>query len=124
MSGGDKTVTHNKIRDDLYLQARKARTAPQHEAVGIARLLGLEVGRETQERPADVLLCRAQDIRTGGSAGAGKVAPWLPVWALGRISALNIQVQKIVQHHVNTPLPFWGSGTSPHSGAQPWGSVL
>ena len=74
MSGGDKTVTHNKIRDDLYLQARKARTAPQHEAVGIARLLGLEVGRETQERPADVLLCRAQDIRTGGSAGAGKVA--------------------------------------------------
>ena len=31
-SGGDKTVTHNKIRDDLYLQARKARTAPQHEA--------------------------------------------------------------------------------------------
>ena len=62
MSGGDKTVTHHKIRDDLYLQARKARTAPRHEAVGIARLLGLEVGRETQERPADVLLCWAQYV--------------------------------------------------------------
>ena len=74
MSGRNTTVTHHKIRDALYLQAGKARTAPQHEAVGVARLLGLEVGRETQERPADVLLCRAQDIRAGGSLGAGKIA--------------------------------------------------
>ena len=73
MSGGGKSVTHLKIEDDLYLQAPRLRTAPQHEAVGIALFLGLEVGRETQERPADVLLCRAQDIRTGGSLGAGKV---------------------------------------------------
>ena len=74
MSGGDKTVTHHKIRDDLYVQARRAHTAPQHEAVGVARLLGLQVGPDSQERPADVLLCRAQDIRTGSDWGASKVA--------------------------------------------------
>ena len=45
-----------------------------YNVVGAWDHLGLEVGSEIEERPADVLLCRAQDIRTGGTSGAGKVA--------------------------------------------------
>ena len=37
-------------------------------------LLGLDGARDTRERPADVLLCAAQDIHTGVGAGAGHVA--------------------------------------------------
>ena len=74
MSGGDKTVNHSKIRDDIYIHAKKAHTLPRLEACGVTRLLGLEGGVDGRERPADVLLCRAQDIRTGVGEGAGKVA--------------------------------------------------
>ncbi len=74
MSGGDKTVNHNTIRDDVYVHAKKAHTLPRLEACGVTRLLGLEGGADGRERPADVLLCRAQDIRTGVGEGAGKVA--------------------------------------------------
>ena len=56
------------------MQAKRAHTAPQLEAAGITRLLGLEVAGETQERPADVLLTRAQDIVTGNTAAASRVA--------------------------------------------------
>jgi hypothetical protein len=74
-AGGDKTVNHNVVRDGLYAHSKRAHTAPRLEACGVSRLLGLEDGSDGQVRPADVLLCRAQDIRTGvGSAGAGKVA--------------------------------------------------
>jgi len=74
-AGGDKTVNHNIIRDDLYSHARHAHTAPRLEACGVSRLLGLQDGGDGQVRPADVLLCRAQDIQTGvGLVGAGKVA--------------------------------------------------
>jgi len=49
------------------------------EAGGLLRTLGVQVdgaGVVNQERPADVLLCRAQDIRVGQPQGgsAGKVA--------------------------------------------------
>ncbi len=74
MSGGDNTVNHHGVRDDIYTQAKRAHTAPQLEASGITRLLGLDGGGDTRERPADVLLCRAQDIGTGGGSGAGRVA--------------------------------------------------
>ena len=57
MSGGDKTVNHHGMRDDIYSQAKRAHTAPQLEASGVVRLLGLDVGGDTRERPADVLLC-------------------------------------------------------------------
>ena len=41
----------------------------------MSRLLGLEDGADGQVRPADVLLCRGQDVRTGvGPHGAGRVA--------------------------------------------------
>ena len=41
----------------------------------MSRLLGLEDDRDGQVWPADVLLCRAQDVHTGvGPGGAGKVA--------------------------------------------------
>jgi len=74
-AGGDKTVNHNVVRGDLYLHAKKGHTAPRLEACGVSRLLGLQDDADGRVRPADVLLCRAQDIQTGmGPGGAGKVA--------------------------------------------------
>ena len=74
-SGGDKTVNHNVVRDDLYQHARRAHTAPRLEACGVSRLLGLQDDADGRVRPADVLLCWAQDIHTGlGPVGAGRVA--------------------------------------------------
>ena len=74
-AGGDKTVNHNVVRDALYVHSRRAHTAPRLEACGVSRLLGLEDRGDGQVRPADVLLCRAQDIQTAvGPAGAGRVA--------------------------------------------------
>ena len=74
MAGGDKTVNHNKVRDDVYIHAKRAHTAPRLEACGVSRLLGLQVEENTQERPADVLLARAQDITTGTGAITSRVA--------------------------------------------------
>ena len=47
---------------------------PQLEASGVMRLLGLQVGAETRDRPADVLLCRAQDIQVGAGNNVSRVA--------------------------------------------------
>ena len=74
MGGGDKTVNHHAVRDDLYVHAKRAHTAPRLEACGVTRLLGLEDGHGHRSRPADVLLCRAQDVHTGVGVGAGRVA--------------------------------------------------
>ena len=74
MAGGDKTVTHNRVRDNIYAQARCAHTMPQLEASGVMRLLGLQVGTETRDRPADVLLCRGQDIQLGAGSNVSRVA--------------------------------------------------
>jgi len=74
MSGGDKTLIHNVVRDNIYVHARKAHTMPRLEACGVTRLLGLGGVEEGQERPADVLLCRPQDVNTGTRHGAGRVA--------------------------------------------------
>lgn len=77
--GGDKTTGHNIVRDDLYKQAQSARTAPELEAANV--LAGGGQGRQgnagdMRRRPADVLLCRAQDVRTGrvGNSGRSRVA--------------------------------------------------
>ena len=40
----------------------------------LARHRSLKLQGGTRERPADVLLCRAQDVSAGGVPGAGKVA--------------------------------------------------
>ena len=57
------------------MQFKRAHTVPQLEASGVSRLLGLNTGDDTRERPADVLLCRAQDVVTGsGGSGASRVA--------------------------------------------------
>ena len=74
MAGGDKTVNHNGVRDDIYFQAKRAHTLPQLEATGITSLLGLQVGNEIRNRSADVLLVRAQDIQAGTGGNAGRVA--------------------------------------------------
>ena len=74
MGGGDKTAEHHCVRDDIYAQAKRGNTAPVLEAGGIMHVLGRpgEMGAGvSRERPADVLLCRAQDIRVGrGNGGA------------------------------------------------------
>ena len=44
------------------------------QVAGVSPLLGLDAATGTRERPADVLLCRAQDINTGGGAAVGRVA--------------------------------------------------
>ena len=48
--------------------------APQLEVSGVCGLMGLQENGDTRQRPADVLLCRAQDIRTGVGSGSGRVA--------------------------------------------------
>ena len=74
MSGGDKVVNHNNVRDAIYAHAKRAHTAPRLEACGVTRLLGLQDERDRQIRPADVLLCRAQDIHSGVGGSNGKLA--------------------------------------------------
>ena len=91
MSGGDKNTGHNVLRDRIYKQAQLGGIRPKLEA---AHLL-VEDGRGTVDdggggsqgargdggedagrRPADVLICGAQDIWTGsrGHSGEAKVA--------------------------------------------------
>ena len=72
--GGDKTVNHNRVRDNTYAQAKRSHVAPQLEVSGVCGLMGLQENGDTRQRPADVLLCRAQDIRTGVGSGSGRVA--------------------------------------------------
>ena len=74
MAGGDKTVNHNCVRDDVYMQAKRSHVAPQLEVSGVCGLIGLQDTVDARQRPADVLLCRAQDIHTGVGGGNGRVA--------------------------------------------------
>ena len=85
MSGGDKTAAHHCTRNRLYIHARGAGTVPFLEAADVLNVLGIPgvegkgvAGGNTRsrERPADVLLCRAQDVSVGGAGGAavGRVA--------------------------------------------------
>ena len=105
MSGGDKTVNDNGVRDDIYSQAKRAHAAPQLEASGVLRLLGLEVGADTRERPADVLLCRAQDIGTGMGSGAGRVALDVGIvcpQAAGHLGVAATEVLGAAEEYVRT----------------------
>ena len=87
MSGGDKTAAHHCIKNRLYIHARGAGTVPVLEAADVLNVLGIPgvegegvgVGNtRSRERPADVLLCRAQDVRVGvaGGAAVGRVGCW------------------------------------------------
>ena len=84
LPGGDKTLGHHILRNNLYGHGRRAGAVPVLEAAGVLEVLGVgERGRqgrankagEVRERPADVLLCQAQDVRTGrGAIVTGRVA--------------------------------------------------
>ena len=87
MSGGDKTAAHHCVRNRVYTHSKNAGAIPVLEAAGVLDVLAIQdshgIGREAanhaghnRERPADVLLCRAQDIRvgSGGGAAVGRVA--------------------------------------------------
>ena len=85
MSGGDKTAAHHCVRNRLYIHAKGAGAVPVLEAADVLNVLGIP-GQEgeratgsitgSRERPADVLLCNAQDVRVGAAGGAavGRVA--------------------------------------------------
>ena len=73
-AGGDKTMGHHIVRNDLFAHGRRAHAAPVLEAAGVLNVLGVDegggrvngnVGRSGRERPADVLLCQAQCVQTG-----------------------------------------------------------
>ena len=80
--GGDKTYGHHIVRNDLFTQSKRGNMGPVLEANGVLNTLGVEDrgaashgGSSGRERPADVLSCRAQDVRTGnGQRGNGRVA--------------------------------------------------
>ena len=76
MAGGDKTAAHHCVRNDIFLHAGRGNTGPVLEAAGVLGVLGMQQGQERRgERPADVLLCRAQGVRTGlGAPGHARVA--------------------------------------------------
>ena len=86
MGGGDKVTTHNYTRDTIYKQAQAANIAPQLEAAGVLAgepgesggAAGEQSG-DVRRRPADVLVCRAQDIRTGNGGGRGRAKVALDV---------------------------------------------
>ena len=79
-AGGDKTYGHHVVRNDIYGHAKRGGMGPVLEAQGVMSVLGVEYRRGSGqrgggERPADVLLCRAQDLQTGvGRQGHGRVA--------------------------------------------------
>ena len=85
MSGGDKTAAHPCVRNRLYIHAKGAGTVPVLEAADVLNVFGIP-GQEgeratgsntrSRERPADVLLCNAQDVKVGAAGGAavGRVA--------------------------------------------------
>ena len=76
MGGGEKTMNHNCTRDNIYIymHSKRTQTQPHLEAAGVTGLLRLDASRDTRERPADVLLCRAQNVNTGVGAGASRIA--------------------------------------------------
>ena len=64
------------VRNDFYFHAGRGHTGPVLEAAGVVDVLGVQRGQVRRgERPADVLLCRAQEVRTGvGAPGQSRVA--------------------------------------------------
>ena len=79
MGGGDKVASHNCTRDNLFKQTQLANVAPVLEAVGVlsgerdqAGGGAAMRGDDMRKRPADVLVCRAQEIRTGNGGGRGR----------------------------------------------------
>ena len=62
--GGDKTVAHLSVRNDIYGHARAGSTGPVLEAAGVLRTLGKEEesgATANRERPADILSPRIRD---------------------------------------------------------------
>ena len=94
-AGGDKTLGHHILRNNLYCHGKRGGTVPILEAAGVLEVLGVGGDRggptrshragTVRERPADVLSCHAQDLRTGtGALVQGGVA--LGRVALGRVA--------------------------------------
>ena len=68
-AGGDKTFSHNCTRDNLFNQAKVEAWGPVLEAMRVLEGRGRDASsRELRRRPADVLLCNAGQIRTGGGS--------------------------------------------------------
>ena len=77
VGGGDKTVVHHCVRNVLHSQAKRSGFGSVLEAAGVLNLLGVRAAARaqgSQERPADVLLVQAQDVRTGVGRRSGRIA--------------------------------------------------
>ena len=86
MGGGVKVTSHNCTRDNLFKHAQMANVPPALEAVGVlsgeggqAVGGGVPQGGDARSRPADVLVCRGQDVRTGNGGGRGRAKVALDV---------------------------------------------
>ena len=62
------------MRDDIYAHAKRGNLGPVLEAGGLLtdQGRGQAAGGASRERPADVLLCRGQDIKVGRNSGGGR----------------------------------------------------
>ena len=78
MSVGDETASHHCIRKRLYIHAKGAGAVPVLEAADVLNVLGIPEQEgdggaggiaRSRERSADVLLCRAHDVRVGAAGG-------------------------------------------------------
>jgi hypothetical protein len=107
MAGGDKTAAHHCVRNDLFHHAGRGNTGPVLEAAGVLGVLGERDGlRSSGERPADVLLCSAQGVRTGvGAQGRSKVALDIGIvcpQAASHLGASAVEVVGAAEEYVRT----------------------
>lgn len=78
MSGGDKTVSHDTQKDNIFSQTKAGMFRPELKKVGLLTGERHADGDEEDElrRPADILVCNTADLRSviQGGTRAGKVA--------------------------------------------------
>ncbi len=61
-AGGDNTLVHNQVRDEVFGWCGRARLRPELEKSGLLHQIGLP---DNRRRPADVLVCRAAGFLQG-----------------------------------------------------------
>ena len=107
MAGGDKTAAHHCVRNDVYHHAGRGNTGPVLEAAGVLDMLGVQDAQgRLGERPADVLLCSAQGVRTGiGARGRPRVALDIGIvcpQAASHLEAAAMEIVGAAEEYVRT----------------------
>ncbi len=65
-AGGDSTLVHNEVRDEVFSWCGRARLRPELEKSGLLHQIGVPGNKR---RPADVLVCRAAGFLQGLPGG-------------------------------------------------------